>query len=88
MEETWKNGTPCGTATYKQSGSPESGYVYSAQMEGFDVGVEMPHGKQLTHEEVEKLFAADLLKMCPAVGRLERLYGFGAFATVVGRTFG
>jgi hypothetical protein len=59
MDDTWKNETPLGTVQYTMTGSPQSGFVYTAQLEGNDIRHEQVGHNQLSREDVEKLFADD-----------------------------
>jgi hypothetical protein len=59
MDDNWKNETPRGIVEYKMTGRPESGFVYSAQLEGNDVIHQQADKHQLSRADVEKLFAKD-----------------------------
>ena len=62
MEDSWKNQTPKGAAIYTLSGSVESGFVCSAQLESSNIRHEgtYPGSVQPTRVQVEKYFATDL----------------------------
>jgi hypothetical protein len=56
MEEDWEGVTPKGMAKYTMRGSPESGFVYTAQLKGDSI-VHTLSGEQLSRIQVEKRFA-------------------------------